>query len=275
MQTATPSDTFSRVWPCLSAPARWNTIDFISDLHLHDGDLPTLAAWQTYMVQTRADAVFILGDLFEVWIGDDLCHAATTQSSSCAARCGRTLAQAARRMSVYFLHGNRDFLLGDEFAHAVGMTLLSDPTTLVFAQQRYLLTHGDALCLSDTAYQTFRAQVRSPAWCADFLARPLPERQQLASAMRAKSDALKSSQRPWVDIDTPAACQWLQRAQASTLIHGHTHQPTQQALPCSEDQPRQRLVLGDWDQRAAEPRLSIWRLRRDQPPQHITQPSGF
>ncbi|MDO8264066.1 MAG: UDP-2,3-diacylglucosamine diphosphatase, partial [Gallionella sp.] len=137
-------------WPVLQAPSSWRHVDFISDLHLQASETATVQAWQDYMQSTRADAVFILGDLFEVWVGDDVIGGALDpdQAPGFEARCAQILQAASRRLAIYFMHGNRDFLLGPAFASASGMTLLNDPTVLDFAGQRWLLSHGDALCLA-------------------------------------------------------------------------------------------------------------------------------
>lgn len=246
----------------LIAPSSWRVVDFISDLHLQASEPQTAQAWEHYMAHTRADAVFILGDLFEVWIGDDALDlradtARTTDDFE--TRCARTLRATAARRPVFFMHGNRDFLLGNTCAQACGITLLADPTTLVFGQQRWLLSHGDALCLDDTDYQQFRAQVRSAAWQQAFLAQPLAERRAIAHALRAQSEARKRSGRPYADVDAGAACVALRAARASTLIHGHTHRPGQHDLGAG----LQRLVLSDWDAAATPPRAEVLRLRLD------------
>src|SRR5512133_3271221 len=151
--------TVAPSWPVLQAPAYWRHLDFISDLHLQASESATFNAWQHFMQTTQSDAVFILGDLFEVWVGDDV-----LATSGFEARCAQVLKAASQRLSIFLLHGNRDFLLGSAFAQAGGLTLLHDPSVLCFAGQRWLLSHGDALCLADTDYLQFRALVRSPAW---------------------------------------------------------------------------------------------------------------
>src|SRR5512140_2347250 len=138
-------------FPEFQAPPEWRTIDFISDLHLQVGEPETVAAWRNYMAQTPADALFILGDLFEVWVGDD---AAATPGF--AADCARVLRATATTKAVFFMPGNRDFLVGDEFAQSCRITLLPDPFVLAFDDRRWLLTHGDALCLADVEYMRFR-----------------------------------------------------------------------------------------------------------------------
>jgi len=139
----------------LQAPASWRAADVISDLHLHAADPDTYDAWRGYMRETPADAVFILGDLFDVWVGDDV-----ATEPGFAADCAAVLQAAAGRIAVFFMHGNRDFLVGDGFVQACRTTLLPDPTVLGFAGRRWLLTHGDALCLADADYLRFRAALK-------------------------------------------------------------------------------------------------------------------
>ncbi len=275
MPDAAPHPDAARplVWPLLMAPPRWRTVEIISDLHLQAADTATFAAWQAYLQSTPADAVFILGDLFEVWVGDDVLDSTSRRASvNFEQRCQQVLAHAARRLSLYFMHGNRDFLLGNDFARGASMTLLSDPTTLAFAGQRWLFTHGDALCLADVAYQQFRAEVRSPRWRDDFLAKPLAERQQIARSLRAQSESIKASGHAFADVDHRLACDWLDSAGAQTLVHGHTHRPSDEVLDASRQPPLQRLVLSDWDAQASPARLQVLRLHADRPPQRIHLP---
>ena len=252
--------------PVLQAPPQWRCIDFISDLHLQASDPATLDAWQNYLQTTRADALFILGDLFEVWVGDDSVEPqtlTTDKANGFEARCAQLIKSASQRLDVYFIHGNRDFLLGPAFAASCNMSLLTDPCTLEFGGQRWLLSHGDALCLDDTDYQHFRTQVRNPEWQQAFLAKPLIERQEIARSLRAQSEQLKRSTAVYADVDTQAACHWLNTAQASTLIHGHTHRPADHELACGLNQVRRRLVLSDWDATATPARMEVLRLNSD------------
>ncbi len=244
--------------PVLQAPKHWQRLDFISDLHLQLDAVSTFNAWQDYLQTTRADAVFILGDLFDVWVGDDLLNGnvGADSASAFAAACVQTLSAAAQRLSVFLMHGNRDFLLGTAFAQACKLTLLNDPTVLVFADVRCLLSHGDALCLADTDYMRFRMQVRSPAWQQDFLHLPLVQRQERALALRAQSEARKRSGAACIDVDNAAAQDWLRAAQAQSLIHGHTHRPGQHAMANG----MRRLVLSDWDLDATPARAQVLRL---------------
>lgn len=203
------------------------------------------------MAATQADALFILGDLFEVWVGDD-----AAQAPGFEADCAEVLKATARRLPVFFLAGNRDFLVGERFAQDTGITLLQDPTVLAFGAQRWLLTHGDALCLDDTEYMAFRAMVRAPRWQQDFLALPLEKRRAIARGMRANSEEMKRSDRAYADVDTPEALAWLASANAATLVHGHTHKPADHVL----DGAHRRIVLSDWDADARPPRLQALRL---------------
>lgn len=241
------------------APASWQVLDFISDLHLDTPDA-SFTALAAYLQSSPAQALFVLGDFFEVWVGDD---AATPGSPG--QRCAQ-LFRAATHLKLFFMHGNRDFLLGSGFMQQCRATLLPDPTVLVLGNTRYLLSHGDALCLQDTDYLAFRAQVRSPAWQSEFLARPLAERQKIARDLRLKSEARKQAQnasgQPFADVDSAAARQWLIAAQASTLIHGHTHQPASHALGEHASQMLKRVVLSDWDAHASVPRREVLRLDR-------------
>jgi UDP-2,3-diacylglucosamine hydrolase len=229
-------------WPAdaghLLAPAHWRCIDFISDLHLHEGLPRTLAALRQHLAGTSADAVFLLGDIFEAWVGDDM------RSQPFEAACVDMLAQAGQRRYLGFMVGNRDFLVGPEMLKACHAHALADPTVLEAFGQRTLLIHGDALCLADAAYLKFRAQVRQPAWQAAFQSQPLDQRLAQARQMREASMARQQTQQPetYADVDEAAARAWLLAAQADTLVHGHTHRPADQAFAGCK-----RHVLSDWD----------------------------
>jgi UDP-2,3-diacylglucosamine hydrolase len=155
------------------------------------------------------------------------------------------------------MHGNRDFLLGPAFAAQSGMTLIGDPAVLALHGRRWLLSHGDLLCLADTDYLRFRAQVRTPQWQAAMLARPIEERRAFARSARTQSEDRKHSPgMVWADVDTEAARQWLHQSDAATLIHGHTHKPATHAL----GDGCERIVLSDWDATAQPPRAQLLRL---------------
>ncbi len=256
----------------ICAPAHWQAVDFISDLHLHSADQPTFAGFRRFLQTTRdrrADALFILGDLFEVWVGDDAllpqADDAHQPERGFVRDCIALLHAHSRHTPTFFMVGNRDFLLGTAALAAAGMTHLDDPAVLDFMGQSWLLSHGDALCLEDTDYQRFRREVRSPAWQQAFLGRPLAEREALAADMRARSEtrkqALGNDSALWADVDTDAARQALQQAGAFTLIHGHTHRPARHALGSGErGEAMQRIVLSDWDLRAHPKRAEVLRL---------------
>jgi UDP-2,3-diacylglucosamine hydrolase len=226
--------------PELHAPSRWTAIDLLSDLHLQAGLPRTTAAWAQHLRSSPAQAVILLGDIFEVWVGDD-----AAEPGSFEAECAAVLHEASRSKTLYFMAGNRDFLVGPDFLARSGVQALADPTVLVAFGQRWLLSHGDALCLDDTDYQAFRRQVRDPAWQQGFLAQPLAQRRELAARMRAASEARKREQgvEGYGDLDLQATLAWLATTRSSTLIHGHTHRPADHALP----RGAQRHVLSDWD----------------------------
>ncbi|MBS7807698.1 UDP-2,3-diacylglucosamine diphosphatase [Variovorax sp. PCZ-1] len=240
----------------INAPTAWRCVDFISDIHLQESEPANFLAWRSYLEHSPADAIFILGDLFEVWVGDD-CLGSARDSSLIARheglhfedRCSRVLHFSAQQHNLYFMHGNRDFLVGQGLAKACGMQILSDPSVLVFGGMRYLLSHGDALCLSDEKYQEFRRMVRSSDWQTQFLATPLQERMQQARVMRAASEARKKDMQtagePWIDIDQAFAKQWMDAAQAQHFIHGHTHEGRDHAISSSQGRGT-RFVLPDW-----------------------------
>lgn len=236
----------------LVAPPHWRAVDFIADLHLQDSEPATAAAWRAYLAHAPCDALFILGDLFEVWIGDD-----AAVPGSFEADCAAALAAAAQRLDIHFMPGNRDFLIGPGFLAQAGLSALADPTLLRFAGRRTLLSHGDALCLDDHAYMRFRSEVRTPGWQAQFLARPLDERRAIARGIRTHSESRKQSDAVYADADPALTAHWLAAADASVLVHGHTHRPADHRLPGG---PYERRVLSDWDATASPPRAEVLRL---------------
>ena len=224
--------------PTFVAPAAWWAIDFISDLHLAASTPRTFEAWALHLRHTRADAVFILGDLFEVWVGDDLAE------RGFEARCVKVLSQAAASKAIAFMAGNRDFLVGDAMLEASGVMRLHDPTQLCAFGAQVLVSHGDALCLDDTAYQRYRSVVRRPGLQRAFLALPLSWRRALGRAARRRSESLHPSrERRSVDVDAAATFGWLDAAEVPVLIHGHTHAPASHELAPGTV----RHVLSDWD----------------------------
>jgi UDP-2,3-diacylglucosamine hydrolase len=235
------------------APEHWRAIDFVSDLHLSAATPRTFDAWAAHLLATPADAVFMLGDVFEVWVGDD------ARASGFERRGAQVLCEASARRTLAFMAGNRDFLVGRDMLDECGVLALADPTVLVAFGQRVLLSHGDELCLADTDYQRFRAEVRSDAFRSAFFAKPLAERRAIAQAMRDASEQRKqpAAMAEWVDVDAAAAVQWLRQANANTLIHGHTHRPRSEPLAPGF----MRHVLSDWDleEQARAPRAEVLR----------------
>jgi UDP-2,3-diacylglucosamine hydrolase len=214
---------------------------FISDLHLSPADPATTAAFHAFLqgpVRT-ASALYILGDLFEFWIGDDGLDEAFNAEIVAA------IAQLAeQKITVFFLAGNRDFLPGQRFAHAAKLTILSDPSLVKLFEQEVLISHGDTLCTDDLSYQRFRRIVRHPWVQGLFLA--LPRRWRLAQVekLRARSKESKQMKRSDVmDVNAAAVASLMQQHHVRTLIHGHTHRPALHTLPQG-----QRWVLPDWYQ---------------------------
>lgn len=237
----------------LNAPPSWRCIDFISDLHLHEGLPKTTKALSEYLASTTADAVLMLGDIFEAWVGDDM------RAQAYETSCINMLATAGKRLHLGMMVGNRDFLLGQDMLAACNAHRLVDPTILQAFKRTVLLVHGDELCLADTGYLQFRTQVRQPAWQAAFLSHPLEARLAQAAQMRSASQMKQQTRQPetWADVDEPCAAKWLQAAGATTLVHGHTHRPADEpfGIPGAH-----RHVLSDWDMDHEHPRAEVLRL---------------
>jgi UDP-2,3-diacylglucosamine hydrolase len=239
----------------------WRAVDLISDLHLQSGDRATFDLWRRCLLAPApgADALFILGDLFEVWWGDEVLDGTQAGEAAFLRECAQVLQQAVAQRPVYFMHGNRDFLVGPHFFERTGVVPLADPCALELNAQRYLLSHGDAWCLGDVDYQRFRAEVRTPAWQQAFLARPLADREATALALRQQSEARKHSGADYADVDPTAAIDALTGHGATRLVHGHTHRPADHTLAPG----LLRHVLSDWDARATPPRAEVMRLHAD------------
>ncbi len=214
----------------LDAPTHWRTVDILSDVHLNKDDPATFALWQQHMDNTPAQAVLLLGDWFDLWIGDDVLATPTGQHAhpfgfehevvACAKRC-------ASRLSLHVMVGNRDFLMGDELLNQCGARHLNDPTVLAFGpapSQRVLLSHGDALCTDDVGYMAFRQQARSKAWEEAFLAQPMDERVRLGRQMRSQSAAAQALLPNWVDVNPGMVDAWMAASRCEVFIHGHTHE---------------------------------------------------
>ena len=215
---------------------------FISDLHL-DPERPEITAlFLGFLAQCSADtdAIYILGDLFEAWIGDDDASPMNQAVIDALSGCVKS------GTPVYIMHGNRDFLLGDTFARQSGCTLLDDPARIDLYGTPTLLMHGDMLCTDDTEYMAFRTMVRDPAWQADLLSKPLDERRQLAMEMR-KSSREQTGGKPEsiMDVNQASVDKTMTENHVQRLIHGHTHRPATHDLSIA-GKPAQRIVLGDW-----------------------------
>lgn len=217
---------------------------FISDLHLCISR-PAITGLFIKFLQTtaaKAQALYILGDLFEYWAGDDDLN--DPHHSDIIAALNTLTASGTR---VFLMHGNRDFLLGGGFSEAAGITLLADPTLLNLYSKRVLLSHGDTLCTDDTAYQEFRSQVRSPAWQQAFLKQPLAVRKAQIEVLRLRSEQEKSHKSMDImDVNTEAVRKLIRAHNyPELLIHGHTHRPASHRVEL-DGHECQRWVLGDW-----------------------------
>ncbi len=216
---------------------------FISDLHLSPGTPEANDTLARFLRETapEAESLYVLGDLFEYWIGDE---GLAQPFAKEVAQAFRTLAD--RGVGVYFMHGNRDFLVGERFALASGMKLLVDPTVVDLYGARTLLMHGDTLCSDDIGYQKFRTMVRNPAWQRDFLSKPIEERVRMAREVRGKSEQTKQVKDMAIMDVTPASVEDTFRAHDyARLIHGHTHRPARHAHNV-DGRECERWVLADW-----------------------------
>lgn len=213
---------------------------FISDLHLQAEMPATTAAFLSFLKQHAryAQQLYLLGDIFEYWAGDDDIASPFVQR---IVRALKGVSDAG--VELFWIAGNRDFLVGKEFAAATKATILADPHILDYGGQRYLISHGDQLCTDDLAYQQFRAQVRQPEWQAAFLARPLEERKAMIANMRLQSKLHQQQATVITDVNQQAVDQFFTDHQAHILIHGHTHRPA-----LHRKKGTCRYVLSDWDQ---------------------------
>ena len=223
---------------------------FISDLHL-DESRPKITAAFFHFLENHAyaaEALYILGDFFEAWIGDD-------EDSALS----REVVVQLRRLSnsgvrLFIMHGNRDFLLGDVFAKQTGACLLADRHCIDLYGQKILLMHGDTLCTADTEYMTFRKQVRNPQWQSQLLAMPLEQRRLLAAQMRAQSREANQQNNmnnmnntDIMDVSPNEVVTEMEKAGVQIFIHGHTHRPQRHTLSAN-GKAAERIVLGDWEE---------------------------
>jgi UDP-2,3-diacylglucosamine hydrolase len=233
---------------------------FVSDLHLTAERPRTVQRFLRFMHEDAAahPELVILGDLFEFWIGDD--------AGAAAAPVIEVLARAARAgQRICVMHGNRDMLLGQAFAQAIGARLLADPIVVDIGGTLTLLSHGDAWCTRDVAYQQFRAMVREPDFQRGFLARPIPERIAVARSARMQSATEKALKAVDImDVTPDAVVAALADARVTRLIHGHTHRPGVHVHDV-EGRRAERWVLPDWDCDGTEPRGGFLDFVRGQP----------
>ena len=224
----------------------------ISDLHLDTARPQITVLFERFLREQgrQATALYILGDLFEAWVGDD-------DDSELPARVAAALADLrAAGVPIYFMAGNRDFLLGADYARRAGLTRLDDGVVHTLSGTPTLLLHGDTLCTDDEAYQAFRRQVRDPAWQRDFLARPLAARKAFAAQARAASRSHQQHARAAImDVNADAVAQVLRAAGVTRMIHGHTHRPAIHDITL-DGAPAQRIVLGDWYEQGSVLRLT-------------------
>ena len=215
---------------------------FISDLHLTAGDVETTRRFVEFMdgPARTARELYILGDLFEAWIGDDDDDPRLEPIVAAL----RRLTDAG--VSCALMHGNRDFLLGPRFCAATGSRLLGDYERVTFFGQPLLLTHGDLLCTDDTRYMTLRGELRSPDWQRDFLARPLDERRQIANELRQLSATEIATKSDYImDVNQTAVERTMREHDVALLLHGHTHRPAVHRFDL-DGRPAARIVLGAW-----------------------------
>ncbi|WP_409267660.1 UDP-2,3-diacylglucosamine diphosphatase [Massilia sp. BHUDP2] len=223
---------------------------FISDLHLQASHPRTAEAFFRFLVEraTRAERLYLLGDIFEYWAGDDDVDEPFHQQVASAIR-----AVSAAGTAVYWLAGNRDFLVGPGFAEAAGLSLLEEPHVISAGGKRIALVHGDAQCTADLKYMAFRAQVRDRAWQQQFLGMPLAQRKAIIAGLREGSREAQAGKSYEIMDVTPSSVEALfDAADATVIIHGHTHRPAMH-----ESGGRLRYVLPDWEL-DAEPRRGGW-----------------
>ncbi|MFL0809320.1 MAG: UDP-2,3-diacylglucosamine diphosphatase [Agarilytica sp.] len=223
-------------------PPERTAIYFISDLHLEAGRQDLVDGFESFLSSTQHDIaeLYILGDFFEAWVGDD-------DRSGFAARVKNQLkALVDKGINVYFCHGNRDFIVGNGFARETGVTLLPEEHTIDLFGQPTLLLHGDQLCTDDVEYQAFRSKVRNPAWQQNMLRYPLWLRKLIAAYLRYRSrNAHKSKSMKIMDVNQESVVSMLENHRVTLMIHGHTHRPKVHTV-CTRSGEATRVVLGDW-----------------------------
>ena len=218
-------------------------MDFlISDLHLHQGQkfVPELFFHFMENIAPESENLYVLGDLFEYWVGDDF----VSEFNQQIMQSFRNYSDTGKKL--YFIHGNRDFLLGDEFIRSAGGELLEEFTVTNIGSHPTLLMHGDTLCTKDENYQIFRKQVRAPAWQQEFLSQPLAKRKEIAEQLRDESMAdQKNKSEEIMDVTAEEVERCFSEYKVNRMIHGHTHRQFHHHSKLNE-KPVERIVLGDW-----------------------------
>ena len=219
---------------------------FISDLHLERIESPITNIFTAFLDDlNQNDSLYILGDLFESWIGDDNVSELSQYISD------RLLMLSERDISVAIMHGNRDFLIGEDFCKASSIKLINDPRIIEIDTKKVMLTHGDELCTDDSEYQAFRSVVRNPLWQKDFLNFPISKREKIAGeAKDASKDSKESKAMEIMDVNTDAVLKAFNDQNIEIMIHGHTHRPNIHKVS-NEGKNLTRYVLGDWSKNSA------------------------
>jgi len=231
---------------------------FISDLHLHE-NRPEIQQWLSAFLQgpaRRSDAVYVLGDLFEYWIGDDAV-------SPMAAEVALQIAQLdAAGVPCFFIHGNRDFLIGPDYAKQAGLQLLAEQVVIDLYGTRTLVMHGDTLCTDDVEYQAFRKRSRDPGWQAAILTQSVEERTRMAREARDTSMQHTGSMAAEImDVNEAAVLDAFRRHEVQRIIHGHTHRPAFHRHELPDGSWGERIVLADWHRRGSYLEVSPDRVR--------------
>lgn len=219
---------------------------FISDLHLHPTRPNITRAFYSFLElrARKCSALYILGDFFDSWIGDDDDDALGIEVSK------KLKALSKNHVKIYIMHGNRDFLMGRKFAKKSGATLIDDPYTLTINGIETVLLHGDSLCTEDAEYMAMRKEFRSEAWQKNILAQPLSARRAFANKLRIESQAMNDlKDLSIMDVTTSSVIATMRKFKANLMIHGHTHRPTRHLLSLDGSRS-ERIVLGDWEDKA-------------------------
>ena len=216
---------------------------FISDLHLQDDRPEITKAFVSFIENTasKAERLYVLGDFFEAWIGDD-------DETALTLLVKKTLVELSASTDIYAMHGNRDFLIGSHFAQEAGLILIDDPKKEEMFGNPVLLMHGDLLCTDDVDYQSFRATTRNPSWRKEFLNKPISERKEIAKELRAISkEATGQKKEDIMDVSENEVSRVMEEFSVNLLIHGHTHRPNTHVMDI-HGVTSKRIVLGDWDE---------------------------